>query len=328
MILITAILLAVHLLAFNVASAGPLLCIWLHGRGKRDAAAWQVGQNLARLSLASFFAGVISGAALLAFAWLGADRPYWAAVARLPTRELAFAMAELAFSGLLMWLYVSMWDRWQARPWLAGLVAFVAATNLLYHFPPLLIALGELADRPSLAAEPLLARSALRPMMLRPEVLAQVAHFVIASFSVAGVAVMVAARWRDRRDESSELAVARLVALGASIALAATLIQLGVGPWVLLELPDQARRGLMGGDITATCLFVASLLAILGLLHVLAGAALGDTSGRAVRRAALIMLLTVTLMTAAQLRGRQLLHDLGGKDYFGRLGAAPAGWSE
>ena len=46
MAVIATILLTIHLLAMNVASAGPLVCLWLQVRGRRgDEAAWQAGQT-------------------------------------------------------------------------------------------------------------------------------------------------------------------------------------------------------------------------------------------------------------------------------------------
>ncbi len=62
---------AVHLLAVNTAAAGPLIAAALEWRGTRtgDAAYTSLGRRMARLSLSSFFVGVLLGAALLVVLW-------------------------------------------------------------------------------------------------------------------------------------------------------------------------------------------------------------------------------------------------------------------
>lgn len=318
MALMSVLLLAVHLLAVNVASAGPLACVWLRGRGRRgDMAADAAGRRLANISLWSLMAGVALGFILLGLAWRAEDQGYWQAVERFPTSAFCFALGELAFTAVCLAVYVSTWDRWRGRPWLHGFVAVLAATNLLYHFPPLMVALGDLAARPEIVAETVVTRDVFRRLMLRPNVIASVLHFTLASVAVVGVVLMHVARGADGRVGTAHRPPAPstiggqcppygLISAGAWIAFAASLAQLAVGAWVLVQLPGLARNGLIGDDWLATGLFLLSLVVAFGVLHGLARVGLGDTSEAAVRRCTALLLLLVVLMAGTVTRTRRI----------------------
>ncbi|HEX9595970.1 MAG TPA: hypothetical protein VF982_03750, partial [Anaerolineales bacterium] len=204
------------------------------------------------------------------------------------------------------------WQRWAKRPWLHGLLAVASTTNLLYHFPPLLTVLGELAARPRLTAEETITHAVYRQLMLRPEVLAQVAHFAVAAAAFAGWALMCVAHYsRESRVESQEPEESRqgydsLISAGAWIALAASLAQLAVGLLVLVELPIGSRGMLLGNDWLSASLFFVAIMATFALLHVLAMVALGDTRGSVVQRSSLLMLAVVVLMAGTLIRVRQV----------------------
>jgi hypothetical protein len=308
MALVTTILLSVHLLAMNVASAGPLLCVWLRGRGRRgDEVAFSAGRRLAYLAVGAIMVGVATGGALLLAAWIDADQGYWEALTRFPSRELAYAAGEVVFSLVCLVVYAGMWNRWPTRlgDWLHGLWAVLAATNLLYHFPPLMAVLGTLAVRPEFALEPVITRGVFRPLMVRPEILSQSVHFAIASLAVSAIVLMeVAGRLRRQAIElaaaQSAAGAARagqLIRVGAATALATSLAQLFVGAWVLMVLPLSARNSLVGSDWLATGLFFLAVVATFALLHLLAIVALGDTHDRSVRRCGTLMVAVVVLMT-------------------------------
>ena len=303
---VSTLLLAAHLVTMNVPSAAPLVCIWLNTRRRRGgAAADLVGRQLAHASLWSLLVGMLLGAALVALIWAAGGQGYWDAVRRFPARAYGFALAELAFTAVCLALYAATWQPWRNRPGLHAVVAVLATTNLLYHFPPLMIVLGNLASRPELALESVVTRPVFRGLLLRADVLAQVAHFVVASVAVSGVALMLLANRKHVRHETGE-AADRLVAAGARIALAATLAQLAVGLWVLVQLRSEARWALLGDDWLAGGIFFVAVLAAFGLLHSLSAVALGDVRGPAVHRAALLLLAVVLLMTATLSRTRQI----------------------
>lgn len=315
MLILTTILLALHLLAVNVATAGPLACVWLRWRARRgDVAADRVGHSLAKLSLAALLAGVVAGTLSLGLLWPVTGNGYAEAVGRFPPRAYVFAGLELLFSFVCLWIYAGTWQRWQHRPWLHGLVAVVSATNLLYHLPPLMTVLSELAARPHLVADATIAHNTFRRLMVRPDVLAHVAHFALASVAVSGWVMMEVAR-RGRRQgsraksqepEGTGTGYDRLISGGAWIALAASLAQLAVGLWVLVELSTAARRLLLGDDWLTTGLFFAAIVASFALLHLLAVIALGETSDVAVRRCRWLMIVIVALMVGTLTESRRL----------------------
>jgi hypothetical protein len=291
----STILLAIHLVAMNVASAGPLVCIWLAARGRRgDGAACLAGRQLSRWAVNGLLLGVVTGAALGAAAWLDSSQEFAAAVGRFPTSAVANFVGEVLFALACLVIYAREWERWRGRPWLHGMFAVLAVLDLLYHFPPLMVVLHELSVRPESVAEPILSRSTFRPLMLRPDVLSQSVHFAAASLAAGGIALaMIAQRQRRGRINGSD----HVIVAGARIALAATLAQLAIGVWVLFELPPHARGGMIGDAWPATLLFLAAIAGTLGLLHTLGTMALGEVSDSQVRRCVVLMLGVILLMT-------------------------------
>ncbi len=95
---------------------------------------------------------------------------------------------------------------------------------------------------------------------------------------------------------------------GALLGLVATLVQVPVGFWVTLRLPESARNPLMGGDLLATGLFLASIGLALALLHQLAAIALGDVDARPIRRAVVALVALMLLMVATRSRADQQSH--------------------
>lgn len=296
--------LAAHLLATNVASAAPLASVWLQRRGLRDgdAIADNVGLKLARWAVGLFVLGMLLGAALLGLLWLQGDQQYFSALRRIPQRRYAYIGIELVFSLVLMVVYAGVWKWGRRRPNWHALLALLAASNTLYHFPPLMVVLARLSEQVD-STVAVLDRETLRHFLMDPQVMARVAHIWIASFAVTGVAVMwLALRSVVARDQ--EPAACRIAIGGSRLALGATLLQAPLGLWVLLTLPDEARSGLLGDDLLGTGLFLASVLVSLALMHVLAGVALGEVTRKAIGRSVLYMAVVVLLMSGTLRRTR------------------------
>jgi hypothetical protein len=186
----------------------------------------------------------------------------------------------------------------------------LAATNLLYHFPLLFTVIGVYSARDGLGGEPLVFRRAI----LDPEVFSQFVHHVFASFAVVGVAVMGYALRLGRAGRAAE-DVQRVATWGGRLALVPTVAQLFVGVYVLLELPSQARDGLMGGDTLGTVLFGISLVLAIMLMHQLASVAAGDVERRNLIRSMALLVLVVVLMVGTRQRVRQgpFVSSVGGR---------------
>ena len=86
--------------------------------------------------------------------------------------------------------------------------------------------------------------------------------------------------------------------------MAPTLLQLPVGVWVLLALPEPIKGALMGGDLPASGLLGIAIFAALGLMHQLSAVALGDTGRKSLLQAMGMMVLVVFLMSATLERVR------------------------
>ncbi len=300
------ILLAAHLLCVNVAMTGPLACVALRWRaaGHGDPLADRLGRWLVRVCLVAVLVAVGLGLASGLLLWWSGQGQFFDALARVPVRRLYGGLAELAFYVLCLLIYDGLWHRWRARPVGHGLIAVLAATNLMYHFPPLFVLIGWLAAGGLPGAEPLSSRQLLG-CMFQPAVLAPVVHHLLASVAVAGVVVMLGARRLSAavsRDPVStngsgpaELAI--IVRRAGTAALTATLLQLPTGLWVLLQLTGSQRDQLLGGSWMASGLFIAAMVTAVGLLHGLSAIALGQTGRREVCLAAGLLVVLTVLMS-------------------------------
>ena len=302
--IIASLTLSVHLLAVNIAAAGPLVCIWLHWKASRgDELANLAGRRLAWWSFWGLVAGVALGLTALVIDWLGADDRYFQTFISFPRRKLHFAAAEIVCSLVWTGLYAGLWHKMQRHTFWHALLGLLTASNLLYHFPPLLSAMALGSTRPELL-EVLQTQSTVKWMQL-PEIASRTMHVWLASVAVAGVVLMaIAARWL--KDETYAEAAKKLIAAAARIALLPTMLQILVGLWTLLTLPEGTQSGLMGSDLLGTSLFGLSVLAALWLMHVLSAVAMGEAERKHVRQAMILMAVIVLLMSATLRRARYL----------------------
>lgn len=302
--LFASLSLAVHLLAVNVAAAGPLVCIWLHRRAVRgDSLADTCGRKLAWWSFWGLVVGLGLGLGSLAIDWLGADDRYFQSFVAFPRRKLHFAAAEVLCSLVWTGLYAGLWRKSFKHPNWHALLGLLTATNLLYHFPPLLSAIAVASTRPELL-EMLQSQSTIK-WMQHPEIASRTVHVWLSSFAVTGV-VLLAIAARGLKDETLGPAARKLMAAAARIALMPTLLQILVGLWTLLTLPAGAQSSLMGTDLLGTSLLGISVLSALGLMHVLSAGAMGEVDGRLSRKAMVLMAVIVVLMSATLRRVRHL----------------------
>ena len=278
--------------------AVPLVCIWLEWREstREDEIAGSLGRSLAQACIASVLFGVTLGGLLLWWIWRQDLSAFYRTVGKLPTERWGFLIAEILFYVICMTAYVGLWNRFRRRRLWHRLLALIAATNLLYHFPPLFVMLSVVSSRPEIADHPYDHQAYLR-LWADAEVLSRVMHHWLASAAVAGTATVLVA-WRMlRMDSTSD--VRRLVAGGAKIALIASVLQVPVGIWVLVQLPPVGRSALTGSDPIATSLFAASVFSALALLNCLANLSCGDVRKGQVAGALASLTLTVILMVSA-----------------------------
>lgn len=290
-----------------------MICVWLDWRERRDPLAGHSGRSLAAWSLGLYLLGMILG---LVLGWLHWSPEYVQHLHRLHSK-VYFGGWELLFSLVLM---VSHWLWWRWKPTtIAALrlirmfLAFLASTNLLYHFTFLFIVLSDL-DSLGRDAPEVIDAAAFRGLMSDPAVYTRALHFILAAFAVAGAAMMAISLRRANQPRANEAAPRdakhdatgerpapsadnRDAVWGARWALVPTLLQVFVGFWFMTQLPAPALRRLMGGDLIGTLLFGASLLLAFHLMHRLAGVAMGDRDRSSIHRAVSLMVVVVVLMT-------------------------------
>ena len=292
---LVTMLLAAHLLCVNVASTGPLVCLWLdHRAGRGDEAARWANRYL---SLKSWGAFLAAGALGVTIAWL-----LWGDAYRALLQQFAYkvrwGICELIFSGVLMTVHAA-WT-WRvpvaklSTRILRGTLAFLAATNLLYHFPVLFVVIAEVRVGHLQLSGPVSA-AAFRELVFQGDVLARTAHVILASFAVTGVTLVGYARWLGPKYAGAD----RIAVWGARLALPTTALQLVAGLWLMAAVPADMQQRFLGGDWIASGLLGLSVVLALSLLHPLATISSGETTGRAPSLAIVLMLLVVLLMTAA-----------------------------
>lgn len=297
---------AVHLLAVNVAAAGPFVGLWLQWRERRgdehSLVYGEAGRMLSRFAMRSLAVALVLGMAALGILWLTDRGPFFDAFSAVPVRRYVFGGLELAFYFACVGWHLACW-RQEAPRWYSKfgwwLLPLLAGTNLMYHFPTLFAVIAVVSTRPELANPQIDFLATLA----EPEALARTLHHLLSSFAVAGVA-LTGMRSRLEANTGDSLGAARLSAYGARIALAPSSLQLAAGLVLLLSLPAESRRALMGGDALTAGLFVTSLVATLVLLHLLAAASLAAADRKSAWRAAVALAIVVILMTAVRQRAR------------------------
>lgn len=312
--ILEVVVLSAHLLAVNVATAAPFVCVWCEWRASRpeNEVLRAVGRRLARDCVMLFLIGAALGLAELGWLFWRSDPADLEALRTMPTSRWWFGGLELLMYLGCMLAYWYGYDRWRRRGW-QWLLAIAAGTNLGYHFPALFTIVSLVSERPELWGETI----KFRELLMDRETLARVAHFWFASFAVTGVLAMRPLRARpdkgeapvpnqapnDTRSENDQ----RGIIFGARLALAATALQMPLGIWLLTTLPRASQNLVMGRNLLATGLLIAAVVASLGLMHLLASLALGDVEPRMVRRAAMLLVAIVTLMVGTRVAVR---HDL------------------
>lgn len=305
---LTTLLLAVHLLAMNVASTAPLAGAWLRRRSlrlpdadtERRVRLERGARRAIAYSIACLAIGALVGGAML----LAPSPGMRAALARFPANTYWFAGAEILVSLITL---SAAWKltRWPKMTWF---LAIFATSNLIYHFPPLMGVIGELASNADWTDVQVIDRAALLKLWRRPEILSLWAHFALASVAVGCTAVIALAGVRAVSDADvsaiaadEDLVTRRL----AAWALGATLLQIPVGIWLLLASDEAAQQSMMGENWMATVGLAGGVWVALGVMQSLSALAWGGSDRRQTYRACVLLALTVLLMSMTLRTSRQ-----------------------
>lgn len=305
MVALEILLLAAHLMCMNVACGAPLVSLWLEWKDRRgDAIAPQAARYLGAAAVTALVIGVVLGLLLGWLRWT----PEYAEVWRVQlASKLQMGIYELLTSGGLLVVYW-VWRSWAVLPTRRGYIGrsillLLAGSNLLYHFPPILIIAGKLADRsfaPDLAIPAGdLKGHAFRRLIAVDEIPALSVHFALASVAMAGILLLGLALRRQKADEDPR-GIKRIAAWGSWSALLATGLQIIVGLWLLATVPPDMQAQLtFSAWLPTTCLFTSIGLAM-WLLRELSNIALGEPTRGSMIRAMIAMTFVILLMTAAR----------------------------
>lgn len=322
--LLHILLLSLHLICMNVASGAPLLCVWLEWKLRKNAAsgdsiapAKQAADYLAAMTVLSLIAGSVLGLIMGILLWTPEYAAIW-------TKRLSHKMhwggAELLVSLAVLGGY---WF-WRKRPSassttgtiLKSILLVFASTNLLYHFPPLFLIAGKLADGRDAGGEEVRSQLFVQEM-LSGEIPALWVHFMFASLAMAGI-MLLGLALRLRRRGAPEEEVRRVAVWGGWWGLIPSLAQLPVGLWVMSALPSASQSRIMGSSGVATIFFLGGIVAALWLLRELVSIALGETSRGNLIRAMSAMVVVVVLMTGTHHCAKDKAHDTS-KQWIGRF---------
>ncbi|MCP4192850.1 MAG: hypothetical protein GY768_19735 [Planctomycetaceae bacterium] len=309
--ILAILLLSIHLLLVNIASAAPLFCVYLE-RQFENRAALHLGKRLAIASIITLISGIIVGLLLGFLSWAFSNGQFVNILPRF-TWKISWGIAEIFFSLACMTIYIRMWNRSATQRksvFVHRSLAILAATNLLYHFPSLFGAMTYVARHQERFGDSISTRE-FRRIAYSNDVLPMTVHFLFASIAVAGIFVM----WQTIRSaaDSSETSLSernRIRQGSARIALAATLFQIVVGTWLLVKTEPLQQNRLLGDNLFATSALGTSVLLTFVLCHFLAAASFGDDAPENVRRSAYVIVIVVILMTAALRQSRS--SDLAG----------------
>jgi hypothetical protein len=255
--------LGLHLAFVAAASGIPLAAAACGGFDEPQARA----RYLARLfqwSMVLLLAGGLTGLLLGALVWRGA---FSIGLQRLASRAWFGAVEYLFSLALLGVAWVLMRGKKEPRPsrfrW-AALLALVAATNLLYHFPPLFFAIRQIAAESALPAAELTSAEARAVIFSAPAVWRWL-HFVDASIVVGCLAcILVAGRPQPAHQAGeAQLRWRRHLAI-AAFAGAGLQWPIGWCVWMTMKRSDQ--WAISGGSAVATGWFLQCLaLALIAL---------------------------------------------------------------
>jgi hypothetical protein len=203
---------------------------------------------MARASLVALLLTVLFGGSLGVLRTLaGAD--YFLAWRQFPHR-ISWGIVELLVSAILMAVYAITYPRQTGRSRLSSvahrLLAVFAATNLMYHVPPLLAAIADVAQGQVAKVE---EADAVREWILSSMAMAKTLHFSLAALFVACVWGILSARSNEAVQWTARLAAATIV------------WQWPVGFWLVTTLKSGEQRRLMGESPLHTALLIAGLLA-------------------------------------------------------------------
>ena len=281
----------------QVAGGAPLIAVGLDICGLSP----QLLERLTRSSWHAFWIGNLLGFGVAATQMVFVQRDYGPAMQEF-AYKMKWGVAELVVFAVSLWFYVWGWQRLRSTRGRRGahiVIGLVAATNLLYHFPSLMLMFSRATAGRMVVGRPVDAE-VYRQIAFQGDILVATVHFWLASLVAGGVTLALLAT--DGASEDTNAEHGRVGVWSASIALVAALLQLPVGFWLVAVLPDADQSQLLGNDLWALGLLLVAFFAALGLMHELASMAFGSCQRSSANRSAMKLIVVVLAMVGVSVR--------------------------
>ena len=268
--LVEVFILAIHLILVGIGACLPLAVVLLNRKMLRIdnsghcAAIWQFSRSLMKVSIQAVTLGSIFGLLLAGVLWsedfhnrchLVMTKMKWAGV------EWLFSM--LVFGGIYF--------QWAKAPgarrafWIRSGLIFLAAFNLLYHFPSLFLVItaipADVVDALTRSATEL-SRDTYNEIVFSSTMVSRWLHATLAMLATSMVFVAVASiRRANQEDEGpardSAISICRWAARNVLLIL---FLQFAFGIWTVVAMDSSRMENLMGANMAATGLFAISII--------------------------------------------------------------------
>jgi len=105
--------------------------------------------------------------------------------------------------------------------------------------------------------------------LLDPTIWPRFIHFIMASIAIAGlfISCIGSLQLNKKIPQDNLLAPEKLVSFGMKWFTITTIVQMGIGIWFLMALPEQSIQLFMGKDTPATMVFIAALTCVLVAIY-------------------------------------------------------------
>jgi hypothetical protein len=290
--LLLSMLATAHMLAGGLAAVAPLGVA--AGRVLRHDDGGQVEgalRQVAWLSIVALVVAAVLGLAAGYFRYTLGGSDYGQMLERFPMRFYVITLLEWLFALLCYTAWYGSWSWGGRHPWWHLLLATVGATNLLYHFPPLMVLQRILTERPDTITADIVTRGHTLGVILSGEVVAHTLHFyaLAAGFSCATTL------WLTTRDGALST-LRRMAGWGG---LGATVAQILTGVALVVLIPGDDASHVTGRNVFGTLCLVGTIGVAIALVVSYARIALQPDDATRWRRPAYLTVVGSLLMSMA-----------------------------
>ena len=268
--LVEVFILAIHLILVGIGACLPLAVVLLNRKmlridnSRHCDAIWQFSRGLMKVSIQAVTLGSIFGLLLAGVLW----SEDFHNLCHLVLTKMKWAGVEWLFS---MLVFGGIYFQWAKSPGahrafrIRSVLIFLAAFNLLYHFPSLFLVItaipADVVDALTRSAIEL-SRDTYYEIMFSSTMISRWLHATLAMLATSMVFVAVASiRRANQEDEGpardSAISICRWAARNVLLIL---FLQFAFGIWTVVAMDPSRMENLMGANMAATGLFAISII--------------------------------------------------------------------